>query len=256
MFGGSSLVAQWGEDPSLSLLWLALLLWYWFDPWPWNFCLPWVQPKAIKINWVLGKPLQWQSSLHWTLVSGSSIPAQGHLCPQQPESRPSKHSHCLGMRSPCPSAVSSMRWAHSPCRCSCTLCLHLPTFAFAIFLSICSPHVSLYLCFSPSEGRASPCSISTWILKAYIFSFDKHSFFSYVTCSSIIKLETFFFFSLPFPFHSVETSSSSPFKISWKGFFLLFGCSLVLSGLDSLLPRNHKHSCVKWNLLLWECVCG
>ena len=31
---GSSLVTQWVKDPVLSLLWLGLLLWRGFDPWP------------------------------------------------------------------------------------------------------------------------------------------------------------------------------------------------------------------------------
>ena len=34
----SSLVAQWVKDPVLSLLWLWLLLWCGFDPWPTNSC--------------------------------------------------------------------------------------------------------------------------------------------------------------------------------------------------------------------------
>ena len=38
----SSLVAQRVKDPVLSLLWLR------FDPWPWNFCMLWVQPKKKK----------------------------------------------------------------------------------------------------------------------------------------------------------------------------------------------------------------
>ena len=33
----SSMVAQEGKDPGLSLLWLQLLLWSRFDPWFWNF---------------------------------------------------------------------------------------------------------------------------------------------------------------------------------------------------------------------------
>ena len=32
----SSLVAQWVKDPALSLLWLWLLLWQGFNPWPGN----------------------------------------------------------------------------------------------------------------------------------------------------------------------------------------------------------------------------
>ena len=39
---GSSLVAQWVEDPVLSLLWCG------FDPWLRNFHMPWMQPKKNK----------------------------------------------------------------------------------------------------------------------------------------------------------------------------------------------------------------
>ena len=35
------------KDP-LSLLWLESLLWHGFDPWPRNFCMPWVQYKKKK----------------------------------------------------------------------------------------------------------------------------------------------------------------------------------------------------------------
>ena len=34
---------------SVSLLWLGLLLWLRFDPWPENFCMPQAQPN-IKIK--------------------------------------------------------------------------------------------------------------------------------------------------------------------------------------------------------------
>ena len=33
------------KDMALSLLWLGLLLWIGFDPWPGNFCMPQVQTK-------------------------------------------------------------------------------------------------------------------------------------------------------------------------------------------------------------------
>ena len=40
-------VAQWVKDLALSLLWLCLLLWHGFIPWPGNF--PMLQvPKKIK----------------------------------------------------------------------------------------------------------------------------------------------------------------------------------------------------------------
>ena len=35
------------KDLVLSLLWLMLLLWLRFSPWPENFCVPQVQPKNI-----------------------------------------------------------------------------------------------------------------------------------------------------------------------------------------------------------------
>ena len=44
----SSLVAQWAKDPVLSLLWLWLLLWHGFDPWPGNFCMLQAGPKKKK----------------------------------------------------------------------------------------------------------------------------------------------------------------------------------------------------------------
>ena len=42
---GSFLVAKLVEDLALSLLYLWLLLWHWFNPWPRNFSKPQVQPK-------------------------------------------------------------------------------------------------------------------------------------------------------------------------------------------------------------------
>ena len=44
----SSLVALQVKDLALSLLWLRLLLWHGFDPWPRNFHMPWVLPKKKK----------------------------------------------------------------------------------------------------------------------------------------------------------------------------------------------------------------
>ena len=41
-------MAQQVKDLVLSLLWLWLLLWCRFDPWPGNFCMPQVQPKKKK----------------------------------------------------------------------------------------------------------------------------------------------------------------------------------------------------------------
>ena len=42
---GSSLVAQGVKDPVLSLLWLRLLSWHGFNPWPGDFHMPWMGPK-------------------------------------------------------------------------------------------------------------------------------------------------------------------------------------------------------------------
>ena len=36
------------KDPGLLLLCLGSLLWQGFDPWPWNFCILWAQPKREK----------------------------------------------------------------------------------------------------------------------------------------------------------------------------------------------------------------
>ena len=38
----SSLVAHWVKDLALSPLRLGSLPWHGFDPWPVNFCVPWV----------------------------------------------------------------------------------------------------------------------------------------------------------------------------------------------------------------------
>ena len=44
----SALVAQQFGDPVLSLLWLGMLPWLRFHPWPTYFCMPWVQKKKKK----------------------------------------------------------------------------------------------------------------------------------------------------------------------------------------------------------------
>ena len=43
------------KGPELSLLWCG------FDPWPGNFCMPWVQPKNNLIKIKVGVPVvgQW-----------------------------------------------------------------------------------------------------------------------------------------------------------------------------------------------------
>jgi len=41
-------VAQWVKNPMLSLLWLWLLLWSKFHPWPGYFHMPWERPKKKK----------------------------------------------------------------------------------------------------------------------------------------------------------------------------------------------------------------
>ena len=50
---GSFLVTQQLKSPALSLLWLGLLLWHGFNPWPWNLCIAWAgQKKEKKRNWI------------------------------------------------------------------------------------------------------------------------------------------------------------------------------------------------------------
>ena len=39
---------QWVKDPVSSLWCLGLLLWHRFDPWPRNFCRPWMWWKKIR----------------------------------------------------------------------------------------------------------------------------------------------------------------------------------------------------------------
>ena len=46
----SYLLAQWLKDLALSLLWLWLLLWQGFHPWPSNVYMPLVWPKN-KMKW-------------------------------------------------------------------------------------------------------------------------------------------------------------------------------------------------------------
>ena len=41
-------MAQQVKDLTLSLLWLGLLMWLEFDPWPRNFCVPWVRKNKTK----------------------------------------------------------------------------------------------------------------------------------------------------------------------------------------------------------------
>ena len=38
-------MVQWVKDPALSLLWLRLLLWPGFNPWPRKLCMPQAWPK-------------------------------------------------------------------------------------------------------------------------------------------------------------------------------------------------------------------
>ena len=42
-------MAQQVENLALSLLWLRLLLWRRFNPWPRNFCMPRVQSKNKRV---------------------------------------------------------------------------------------------------------------------------------------------------------------------------------------------------------------
>ena len=41
-------MVQWIKDLALLQLWHRLQLWCGFDPWPWNFHMPQVQPKKFK----------------------------------------------------------------------------------------------------------------------------------------------------------------------------------------------------------------
>ena len=41
----SALAVQQVKDLVLSLLWLRSKLWHRFDPWPWNFHMPWAWQK-------------------------------------------------------------------------------------------------------------------------------------------------------------------------------------------------------------------
>ena len=43
-------MVQQVKDPVLSLLWLGLLLWYRFDPWPWNFCMLQARPEKKNVQ--------------------------------------------------------------------------------------------------------------------------------------------------------------------------------------------------------------
>ena len=46
-------MVQWVMDLALSLLWLGLLLWRGFDPWPWTFCMLQAWPKNNVDKYVL-----------------------------------------------------------------------------------------------------------------------------------------------------------------------------------------------------------
>ena len=41
------------KDLMLSLQWLGSLLWCGFNPWPWNFHVPWVEPKPKRYKCIL-----------------------------------------------------------------------------------------------------------------------------------------------------------------------------------------------------------
>ena len=43
-------MARQVKDLVGSLLWCRSLLWYVFDPWPWNFRMLWMQPKCKKLE--------------------------------------------------------------------------------------------------------------------------------------------------------------------------------------------------------------
>ena len=53
-------MVQYVKDPVLSLLWLGLLLWRGFNPWPQNFCILQAQPKQTNKNKVEKSPNVYQ----------------------------------------------------------------------------------------------------------------------------------------------------------------------------------------------------
>ena len=84
----SSLVAQWIKDLSFLLLWLWLLLWCGFNPWPGNFCMLWAQLKKKKgvasvsysppaLSYI--NPAGLQIWIFWGLVFPVQDPQEGTL---------------------------------------------------------------------------------------------------------------------------------------------------------------------------------
>ena len=65
-------MAQWVKDPALSLLWLGLLLWRGFDPWPGNFCMARGGQKQ-KTNRKQGREMIWRKGT--MAASDSGAPA-------------------------------------------------------------------------------------------------------------------------------------------------------------------------------------
>ena len=51
----SALAVQQVKDLVLSLLWLRSKLWHRFDPWPWNFHMPWAWQKKKRAKPWAGK---------------------------------------------------------------------------------------------------------------------------------------------------------------------------------------------------------
>lgn len=65
---------------------------------------------------------------------------------------------------------------------------------FLIFLQVCSPHISLYLClFLPFEHHASACSIFTWVLRFCIFSSERCFFFLMWSAPTSSRWRLFFY---------------------------------------------------------------
>ena len=118
----SSQMAQWVKDLALSLLWLWLLLWGRFNPWPGNFYMPWAWPKKKKeLN---GKFL----SLFFFFKGWLTVLRQGHITKMKTAARSQTDSIMMTSR------------LHS----------HISAFAFNLtsvssFEAIMSPHGLLSL---------------------------------------------------------------------------------------------------------------
>lgn len=101
----SSLMAQWVKGQILSLLWLQLLLWSKFDPWPRNFYMPRARPRKWTLREREGGPpfyCRCTRGSELTKLATSIIhrpfvppPAQSY-CSRPPPQLPSSNSQVLG----------------------------------------------------------------------------------------------------------------------------------------------------------------